>query len=388
MATALAKMPPTKPLATTVVSSHRGGPEILDEFAAEWNALSDDAAEDQPFFRPDWIRAYFRIFESRARVMVVTARVREKLALVLPLVEEYATFSKVPIRRLRAPVNYCSSRFDGVRRTGPEGGAAIAATWEHLRDLGGWDLLLLRDALEGSTVSRLADSAKADGFRTVQTPDLPSPLISVPSDPDQLQKMPPNSKLRSQLKQIRLRITQHGALKFSCIRTADQNALERFYRLEASGWKGRTADGLAVLKKGVRPFYDEVAAFAARDGYFSLYLLELNDTLIAGHFSLTHRDRCYSPKVAYNEDYKALAPGHLIMAEILRDCAARGIREFDITGQDQPWKMKWTSETRPINHHFVFNGPIGALAYAVGSRLKSPVRNISHPGQQSRSMGA
>ncbi|HST12728.1 MAG TPA: GNAT family N-acetyltransferase, partial [Terriglobales bacterium] len=197
------------------------------------------------------------------------------------------------------------------------------------------------------------------------------PIISIPTDVELVAKMPPNSKLRSQLKQIRLRIQAQGKLKFSCTRSADSTALDRFYELEVSGWKGSSPGGLSVLKTGMRSFYNEVAYCAAREGYFSLYFLEMDEKLIAGHYSLTHRGHCYSPKVAYNEDYKQYAPGHLIISEILRDCAARGIHTFDITGQDQPWKMKWTSETRSVNHHFIFKGSLGILAHTVGSRLRT-----------------
>src|SRR5215470_18706005 len=97
------------PIGSVIVSGQRGGPAILDDFAREWNELSDDAAEDQPFFRPSWIRAYFRAFEPEARVLLITARVEGLLVLILPLIEELSSFSKVPVRRLRVPVNYCSS---------------------------------------------------------------------------------------------------------------------------------------------------------------------------------------------------------------------------------------------------------------------------------------
>jgi len=356
---------------SVVVSSHRGGPALIDEFTAEWNDLSNDAVEDQPFFRPAWIRAYFRAFEPQAKVLLVTARVDGRLVMVLPLVEELSTFSKVPVRRLRAPVNYCCSRFDAVRRSGPEGESAIDATWEYLRNLSGWDLLLFRDALEGSTVSRIANCAEREGFRIHRVADRPTPFIPVPADPVVMAKMPPNSKLRSQLKQIRLRLKNHGSLRFSRSAVADPAALDRFYQLEVSGWKGRSPDGLTVLNCGVQSFYNEVASGAARDGYFSLYSLELNDVLIAAHYSFTHRDRCYSPKVAYNEDYKQFGPGHLIVAEILKDCRERGITGFDITGQDQPWKMKWTTQTRAAYQHFIFKGSVGKLAHVIGTGARA-----------------
>lgn len=376
--------------ASVIVSGHRGDPEILDKFAVEWNELADDAVEDQPFFRPTWICAYFRAFEPQAKVLLVTARVDGRLVMILPLVEEFSTFSKVPVRRLRVPVNYGCSRFDAVRRAGPDGELAIDATWEYLRNLSGWDLLLFRDALQGSTVGHIADSAERDGFRTHSVADEPTPFIRVPADPETMEKMPPNSKLRSQLKQIRLRLKNHGSLRFSRSAVADPAALDRFYQLEVSGWKGRSPDGLTVLNCGVQSFYNEVASSAARDGYFSLYSLELNDILIAAHYSFTHRDRCYSPKVAYNEEYKQFAPGHLIVEEILKDCRMLGITGFDITGQDQPWKMKWTTQARAVNHHFIFKGPVGTMAHAIGIRAQASAwtaKKPKVPNEQFRTLG-
>jgi len=356
------------------VSSERGGIEVIDRWAEEWRSLCVDAVDDQPFYRPEWIRAYFRNFARDKKLRLITTRSGTRLCLLLPLVEELATFSKVPVRRLRSPVNGTCGRFDGVLRTCPEGDAAIRATWEYLQNLDAWDLLQFNNALEGSTISRIAETARANGFPTIRETDRPNPVVSVPSEAPILSQMPPNSKLRSQLRQARRRLGEQGDLKFYRVETADRASLNRFYKLEASGWKGKIRS--CALYDGSQPFYDEVAEQAARFGYLSLYMLEFNGKLIASHFSFTHRNRCYSPKVAYDEDFKLYAPGHLIVSEILQDCAARGIRHYDITGQDQSWKMKWTNQTRAVSHCFIFKGPVGRLAYTVGSRLRPRVERL------------
>ncbi len=358
-----------------VVHHHRGRLEIVDELANEWRDLCSEATDDQPFYRPEWIRAYARAFLPHARFLLITVRLDGRLCLLLPLVEETSMLGGVPVRRLRAPVNAHPGRFDFVRSAGPEGDAAIRVTWDYLEGLGGWDVLEFAYTPEGGTVSRLAAAARANGFRAIQIPELPNPYVHVPSTSEGLMQMPPNSKLRSQLRQTRHRLEGQGAVKFSRLDTADREALDRFYGLEASGWKGQEGSAIACRSE-TRQFYDEIAASAARLGYFSLYMLELEGHLIAAHFSLTHRDRCYSPKVAYDENFKEFAPGHLIIGEILRDCAARSIRIFDITGPNDDWKMKWTSEARPVNHHFIFKGPVGRLAHAIRFRLKPAVARL------------
>jgi CelD/BcsL family acetyltransferase involved in cellulose biosynthesis len=366
------KCPPQIRPEGVVVSAHRGGVEIVDNLAEEWRSLCADAADDQPFYRPEWIRAHLRAFLPGAKVRLIAVRDEGRLRLVLPLVEEKGTIGGIPVRTLRAPVNAHGARFDAVCNSGADGDAAISAAWQFLKQMEVWDVLQFRNAPLGSVAGRLAALAAADGFQTVQVPERPSPYVPVPADPELLNRLPPNSKLRSQLRQARRRLAEHGSLSFRRLETADPEALQRFYRLEASGWKGK--EGSAILcHEPTRTFYDEMAESAAHFGYFSLYLLELNHQLVAGHYSFTLRGRCYSPKVAYDETFKQFAPGHVIVAEILQDCAMRGIQEFDISGSNDDWKMKWTSLARELSHHFVFKGKMGSLAHVVRFRLRPAI---------------
>jgi len=53
-----------------------------------------------------------------------------------------------------------------------------------------------------------------------------------------------------------------------------------------------------------------------------------------------------------DESFAEFGPGHLLTEEVLKDCASRGLREFDFLGCDLPWKMEWTSTVRP--HHWLY----------------------------------
>jgi CelD/BcsL family acetyltransferase involved in cellulose biosynthesis len=355
-----------RPASAVIVSARRGGVEIIDELADEWRDLCDVSADDHPFYRPEFIRAHIRNMIPGAKVVLVTARLDHRLQLVLPLVEELGRYGKVPLRKLRAPVDLNCGRFDAARRSGPEGDAAIRATWNYLKDNGGWDVLQLLDTPEGSTCCRLVEEARRDGFLTFQLPETWNPVVPIPADPELLQKMPLNARLRTKLRQVKRE--QQGSLNFYRIATADRDAIDRFFDLEASGWKGRNNTAVNC-GPSTRQFFNELAESAARFGYFSLYMLELKGQLIAAHFALTYHGRCYSPVVAHNENFRQFAPGHLIVSELLEDCAARGIHTYDITGKDQEWKMKWTNDRLSIRYHFLFRGPLGQLAYAMGVRV-------------------
>ena len=358
-----------------VVCAHRGGLDVIDQLAREWRELCATALDDQPFYRPEFIRAHVRAAIPSAKVVILTVREQGELLLVLPLVEELATFSKIPVRRLRAPVNLHCGRFDAVRKQGLQGDAAVAAAWDYLREMAGWDMLHLRYSPSGSTVSCLVAKAQAEGLLTIEVPDRPSPYVPLPSDPDSLKGMPPNSKLRSQLRQIRRRMAEEGSLKFCRSDTADGDVLSRLFSLEASGWKGRHRSAVNCNPQ-TRQFFDELAESAAHFGYLSLYSLEFRGELIAAHYSLAYKGLCYSPIVAHNEKFRQFAPGHLMVGAIIGDCVVRGFRGYDITGEDQDWKMKWATKSIPISHYYVFRGRLGNLAYRVESRLGARARSL------------
>jgi CelD/BcsL family acetyltransferase involved in cellulose biosynthesis len=367
--------------AAMVVAAHRGGVEVVERWGDAWRKLCEQAADDQPFYRPEWIGAHIKAFTPGAKVLFLTVTCEDRLCLVLPLLEDRAVLAGVPVRRLRAPANSHSCRFDALRCEGAEGDLAVRALWNYLKKLAAWDLVELRDVPEGGALSTLAAMAAADGFRTAQVPMLPNPYVPIPADAAGLEKMPVNKKLRSQLRGIRRELSENDRLELKRICTADLSVLQQFYELESAGWKG--AEGSAITSTlQTRQFYDEVTKSAAQFGYLCIYALQLNGQLLASHIGLSYRGRYFSPKVAYNEGFKQLAPGHLIVEEIIRDCAARDIHEYDITGANEQWKTKWASQTRARSMYYIFRGVAGGLAHSLHFRLRPWVKKMTRKGER------
>lgn len=362
-----------------------GGIEAIEKIAIDWRSLSASASEDQPFYRPEWIAAYLRAFAPRAKLILLTARVRGELLLVLPLIYETGTFSKVPVRKLRAPVNFWAGRFDATCKSGPEGDSVIAAAWSYLGQLPGWDVLSFRDSLHGSVVKRLAVAAREGGFNTVELADKPSPIVPIPCASECRKLLPVNARLRRELRSIRRTLEQkQTSVKLHRVEVADRDALRIFFGLEASGWKGQERS--AILLNGESQFFEDVASAAARFGYFTLYLLELDGEFIAGQYGFTLRDTYYSVVVAYNEKFREYSPGHLLIDEIVHDCATRGVRSYQTMGQNQDWKMRWTNQTQPMSHHYVFRGPIGNFAYSLESKIRPRIAHLLGRRERERSL--
>ena len=361
--------------APTVVAEE-GGVDLIDRLAEEWRRLCDDGPSDEPFYRPEWIRAYIRAFEPTKKLMLVTARVGGRLKAVLPLIRERALLCGFPVTRLRGAANCHSCRFDAVRGAGVEGDAAVLAIWNFLKHFCGWDVLELCDVPQSGALERLCDAARRDGFLTGRWESKRSPYIPLSgfSSDEEPWRSNSSANFRSSMRKRIRRLSARGPLRLLRVETADSHFTQLFYDLEEAGWKGNAGSAIAC-NQNTRTFYDEISQNAARFGYLSLYFLEVNGQMIAANLGLSHRGRYFSLKLAMNENYKEFGPGHLMINAGLHDCVKRGFNQYDFTGPWEEYESTWTSHVRSHFGFWVFrDAPYGRLLHTVNIRLRARVR--------------
>jgi len=361
-----------------VVKAEKGGVEIMDRLAEEWRQLCNEGPSDQPFYRPEWVRAYVCAFVPQQKLLVITARSGGRLRAVLPFVEERSFFCGFPVRKLRGTANVHSLRFDIVRGAAAEGEAAVLAVWSFLKELPGWDLLELPYVPQGAALEQLFRAAQIDGFLTGYREEWRSPFIPL-SGYDGTKDWwlaCADTKFRANLRRRMRNLKAQGPLLVRRFDRADPSVLQCFYDLERSGWKGQERSAIAC-DPSTRQFYDQIARGAAQFGYLSLYFLESNGRAVAAHFGLSHRGRYFVPKLAYDEKYKQYGPGHLLVRAVLNDCAQRGLIEFDFCAAWEEWKGEWTSKVRRHTDWYVFRkGLLGRVLHTMKFRAKASLKGI------------
>lgn len=373
-----------RPAMSPVAEGHRGGIELIERFASEWRQLCDEGPTDQPFYRPEWIRAHLRAFAPQARLLLVTSCIAGRLRAILPLIEERRSLAGVPTRVLRSPANVHSGRFDLVRGPGSEGEAATAALWRFLETDSQWDALELDYVPCDAALELLLAAAARDGYSTEREEGWRTPYIPLGghagSEGRGLEGT--DAKFRANLRRRLRKLSSRGSVTLRRIDRADPVVLQRIYDVEASGWKGR--EGSAITSNGdTRQFYDEIAREAERYGYLSLYLLELDGRPVAGHFGLAHRGRYFLPKPTYDESYREYSPGQLLIQGILADCVERGHHEFDFLGHLADWKADWTSSVRIHNSWHVFRHRRVRTLHWLTQKMSRARAVLGRPGNMS-----
>ncbi|HWS18098.1 MAG TPA: GNAT family N-acetyltransferase [Candidatus Elarobacter sp.] len=364
------------------VRVQRGGLELVEQIADQWQRLCDESRDEEVFYRPEWAQAYLQAFDPKADVIVISAWAGERLRGILPLVRERAVVSGFPIVKLTLPANVHSLRASLTVCPGEEGEAALKALWQVAKSLPQWDMIDVANVVEGSGLDRLVTLARSEGYRTARkrtSQTLYLPINTLPSDKPAAQ--PPwlagtRPKFRSHLRRAKRQLEEQGTLALKHFNSADPEALEKFYILEASGWKG--AEGTAIkCDPRTRQFYDAIAQAAARDGYLSLDFLELNGKPIAGHFGFNLRGRYFLAKAGYDEAFRRYGPGQLLVHEILNETPQRGLHEFDFVGPATWDESRWASERRTNYRVFIFRKSFyGAWLHAVRISGRDAVRSL------------
>ena len=363
-----------------------GGRELVDQIAPAWRRLCDESADEEVFYRPEWAQAYLHAFEPKADVILISAWSGDKMRGILPLVQQRSAISGLPAVKLTLPANVHSLRASLTVCPGEEGAAVLNTLWQAAKSLPRWDVLDVANVVDGSALDRLVAAADADGYRTArkrtsQTLYLPIDFSAAPSASEKSGAQPPwlagtRPKFRSHLRRAKRQLEEQGTLELKHYNAADPEALEKFYALEASGWKG--TEGTAIqCDPHTRQFYDAVAQAAAHSGYLSLDFLELNGKPIAGHFGFNLRGRYFLAKAGYDEAFRRHGPGQLLVHEILSQTRERRLREFDFVGPATWDESRWASARRTNYRVFIFRKSwYGALLYAARIAARDAVLRV------------
>lgn len=334
----------------------------------EWDELADAVAPGQPFYRHAFIRIWLDNFAPREDVRVLVQRdAAGRLTAVLPLVLRRTSFYGVPVQELASAGNEHSCRFELLAR---DPAIAAPAMLTHVLAQREWDVFRVIDVPARGAAWKLLESARARGLPHGTWDSLLSPTVLLSGSWEDYQGRI-SSKFRANVRRRRRKLEEKGEVTLERYTGGSElmHRLEEGFALEASGWKGARGSAMGQ-DPATRGFYMELARTAAAEGSLVLSFLRLDGRAVAFHFALVRDGHYFLLKPAYDESMSDCSPGQLLMEEVLRDCFARGLREFDFLGPDMVWKRDWTSTARQHTWLYVFRDSVrGRALHAAKFRL-------------------
>jgi CelD/BcsL family acetyltransferase involved in cellulose biosynthesis len=160
------------------------------------------------------------------------------------------------------------------------------------------------------------------------------------------------------------RLTREGGFRCVAYETPDEveGILPTIFEVDARSWKGRAGTAIGS-SEGARRFYTELSKSLARRGEVSIWVLWRADRPVAFEYHVLYDGVVFSMKWSYDQEHHAFSPGLVLKRASTEHFWKRGVREIDLLGNADGFKLKWTSDVRRHVNLYAFNR--GAYARAV-----------------------
>ncbi len=351
----------------------------LTRIEPEWETLTKRGEFSEPFFQPYWFRAFMETFHARKPAPFVLVREGEELKGILPLMRSRRFWGRFPARSLKSLSGIHSCRFDFICESRNKDKIAEAA-WKALEDDISWSVIEAQSVPEGGGFEALMRHADRNGYLVARWPTLVSPYLNVPAGAkDGLQNCPARYKKdRHRVKSKLNKLREQGDVAFEVLEHFDEEFFQEFLRLEGAGWKGK-AGGAIRCNDTIVDFYRQMLTRADAKKHVRMCALKLNGRRIAMELSLVSNNRCYSPKITYEEDLSKFGPGQVMALLAIQDLADRGIEKYDHLGPRARYKALWASDVRPHANCFIFRpNLVGTAYYMLVTRIAPMLRRAKH----------
>jgi CelD/BcsL family acetyltransferase involved in cellulose biosynthesis len=160
-----------------------------------------------------------------------------------------------------------------------------------------------------------------------------------------------SGNLRSQIKRGESKLQRQGEMRLEEYRGGNdlEAKLEEFFRIEASGWKGRQGTAIAN-DPHLRGFYTQLARETSQRGWLRLYLLRVGKHCVAADYCLAYRGTISMLKVGYDENWSHCSPGQVMRKQVLEHLfRTRQDEIYDLMsggGEHRDYKLRWSNQIR------------------------------------------
>ncbi len=334
---------------------------LSERDVAEWQALSDQAVEANPFYEPGFVLPAAATLSRPGVVQLVTLSQGGRMVAAFPATSGRWRQALPALSSWRH--KYCFLGTPLVHKDIDAGAVftrllhALPAVTERRT------LILEQMGADGPLHKCLLEAATALGWATALDRCEERASLQRRDDSAYLDHHP--RKRTKELRRLRRRLADEvGAAVEAVDVTNDRAAPDRFMGLEAPGWKGLRATAMASKPDEAAMFRAICANFKARG---QLRMLELSGggEVMAALSSLKSGDGLFTFKICFDEKFARFSPGILLLVDTIDLFHAEGLHWIDSCA---------ASDNRMINSLWPNRRTVSTLALTSPGLLGTGVR--------------
>lgn len=341
--------------------------ERLEEFASlrdSWNALLHPENPRAVFLSHEWMTAWFAAFGAGRSPYVLVASQGSNMRGILPLCAGRDRMAGLPARRLDLMANGHSPAADLIAAPGFEAAAAAAFANALLEGDLDWDVATCAEVPTGAAVDAVFDAFPA-GLRLASV-QRQSPYIRV-AGPYDAYRSALSKNFQRTLRNNRNRIARAGTPEIEMFSTPETITarLDDLFAIGERSWQGEARSAVGSTPEN-RQFYGALVRELAPYGVLRLFFLKLDGRRVAFEFHVRSAGVEFGLKTGFDRAFEAAGAGTFLDQSIVEALFAEGrVHEYDLLGNADPYKLRWTQDVRPYRRLTLFGtrgtGRIGSL---------------------------
>ncbi|KUO57841.1 MAG: hypothetical protein APF78_02320 [Sphingomonadales bacterium BRH_c3] len=185
-----------------------------------------------------------------------------------------------------------------------------------------------------------------------------------------------SNRRRSDFRRMARKAQASGDVTFEIVEPSPEELealMDEAFDIEARSWKGRSGTAIKQDQR-TEAFYRAYARSAMEAGILRLCFMRIDGVAAAMQFAVECENRFWLIKVGYDEAYKHVSPGNLLMRETIKYAAESGLEGYEFLGKEAEWTKLWASHARPIatirTYPYNLQGVSAFLSDAIGLAAK------------------
>lgn len=164
------------------------------------------------------------------------------------------------------------------------------------------------------------------------------------------------SSKRTNIRRLQRKAKKQGEVSFEVITPTASNIdhyLDLMFKIEASNWKGRM--GTAIGKhEALHDFFKEYAYLMTLEGKLRLNFMYLDRIPIAAQLAVEYANSLWLFKIGYDEKYRSLYPGILLMNYVVKYCYDNGLNSCEFLGNNDKWLHHWATGVHELVSYRIY----------------------------------
>ena len=324
--------------------------------AAAWNAVVDRCPSASVFQTFEWHRCWWDAFGGDSELFIVLAFSGNRLVGIAPMMigraDRFAPRGRVIqfIGAANHVSDYCDFIVDSSCPAALD--ALLGALCERRNAARAIQLAHFRN--DSPHFRPTLEHLRCRGMRArCDVQDLAPARILGDADADR--KVAGKTSLRRHTRHFE----KSGTLRFHRCATADETLrwLDEFFDQHKARRALTKAPSLLHEPKQ-REFYVCLVRMLAPRGWLRFDVVLFDDAPIAFHLGFEFRGCFIWYKPTFDARLAAKSPGEVLLKFLLDDAIDRGLKEFDFTVGDEPFKLRFANATRQVDRVLAFFSPV------------------------------